>query len=80
MAGSSSGAIKGWITRFIRKKYPESNFKMIAGILSDDERIQTENDVKQFLIEEHGISPDSNLFKCININAYGDVDISEIQT
>jgi hypothetical protein len=80
LAGSSSGAIKGWITRFIRKKQPEKNFQMIAGILSDDEQIQTENDVKQFLIEDHGISPESNLLKGININAYGDVEISEIQT
>lgn len=79
MAGSSSGAIKGWITRFIRKKQPEKNFQMIAGILSDDEQIQTENDVKQFLIEDHGISPESNLLKGININPYGEVEISEIQ-
>ena len=78
MAGTSLGSLKGWGTRLIRKKNPELTFDMAVGILIEKYKSKSANDLREALINEFGVSPESNFLKNISVDAYGEPDFKEL--
>ena len=55
MAGTVSGAIKGWITRKLREKDPNLNFEIVTGLVVAEDITDVEDFLTEQMVEDYGI-------------------------
>ena len=55
MAGTVSGAIKGWITRKLREKDPNLNFEIVTGLVVAEDITEVEDFLTEQMVEDYGI-------------------------
>ena len=55
MAGTVSGAIKGWITRKVREKDPNLNFEIVTGWVVAEDITDVEDFLTEQMVEDYGI-------------------------
>ena len=79
MAGTRLSAFKGHLTRKIRPKGLTA--KMLFGILTKrKDVIKTKAELQQILIDDYGVSPESEFFKRVTVDAHGRVKMLDIET
>ena len=55
MAGTVSGAIKGWITRKLREKDPNLNFEIVTVLVVEEDITDVEDFLTEQMVEDYGI-------------------------
>ena len=63
MAGTVSGALLGWITRSLKEQDSSLSFRTIANAISGEDEIEMVNNLKNKLVDEYGLDPNSEAVK-----------------